>query len=108
MYVLLDDQENVLIDEIDYVTGEHHHLFVEPERIDAINSYRNKEARISKFFPWYSFEGDYHLVKKSKWLRNLQHRLSLHKNAILNDGCDSHHSRLFSLKLCSFTLGGMS
>lgn len=26
MYVLLDDQENVLIDEIDYVTGEHHHL----------------------------------------------------------------------------------
>ena len=82
MYVLLDDQENVLIDEIDYVTGEHHHLFVEPERIDAINSYRNKEARISKFFPWYSFEGDYHLVKKSKWLRNLQYRLSLHKNAI--------------------------
>ena len=64
MYVLLDDQENVLIDEIDYVTGEHHHLFVEPERIDAINSYRNKEARISKFFPWYSFEGDYHLVKR--------------------------------------------
>lgn len=80
--VLLDDQGNVLIDEIDYVTGEHHQLFVAPERIDAINSYRNKEARIKKFFPWYSFEGDYHLVKKSKWLRNLNHRLSLHKNAI--------------------------
>lgn len=47
MYVLLDDQGNVLIDEIDYVTG----LFVAPERIDAINSYRNKEARIKKFFP---------------------------------------------------------
>lgn len=78
MYVLLDDQGNVLIDEIDYVTG----LFVAPERIDAINSYRNKKARIKKFFPWYSFEGDYHLVKKSKWLRNLKHRLSLHKNAI--------------------------
>ena len=50
MYVLLDDQENVLIDEIDYVTGEHHHLFVAPERIDAINSYHNKEAkRVSGF-----------------------------------------------------------
>lgn len=47
--VLLDDQGNVLIDEIDYVTGEHHQLFVAPERIDAINSYRNKEARIKKF-----------------------------------------------------------
>ena len=82
MYVLLDDQRNVLIDEIDYVTGEHHQLFVAPERIDAINSYRNKKARIKKFFPWYSFEGDYHLVKNSKWLRNLNHRLSLHKNAI--------------------------
>lgn len=46
MYVLLDDQGNVLIDEVDYVTGEHHQLFVAPERIDAINSYRNKEARI--------------------------------------------------------------
>lgn len=82
MYVLLDDQGNVLIDEVDYVTGEHHQLFIEPERIDAINSYRNKEARIKKFFPWYSFEGDYHLVKKSKWIYNL-HRLSSHKNKLL-------------------------
>ena len=50
MYVLLDDQGNVLIDEVDYVTGEHHQLFVAPERIDAINSYRNKEAH-QEIFP---------------------------------------------------------
>ena len=49
MYVLLDDQGNVLIDEVDYVTGEHHQLFVAPERIDAINSYRNKERASRNF-----------------------------------------------------------
>ena len=103
MYVLLDDQRNVLIDEIDYVTGEHHQLFVAPERIDAINSYRNKKARIKKFFPWYSFEGDYHLVKKSKWLRNLNHRLSLHKNAIKKTAV-THITAVFVI----FTSAGMS
>ena len=82
MYILLDNQGNVLIDEIDYLTGKHHQHFVNPERIVAINSYRNKKARLKTFFPWYSFEGDYRLVRKGKWLWNLQHRLSLHKNTI--------------------------
>ena len=52
------------------------------DSVRLINLFNVAQARIKKFFPWYSFEGDYHLVKKSKWLRNLQHRLSLHKNTI--------------------------
>ena len=77
MYILLDDQENVLIDEVDYVTGEHHQHFASLEEIDAINSYRNKDARIKKFFPWHSFKEDYHLVKESKWIHNIQQSLSM-------------------------------
>ena len=82
MYVLLDDQGNVLIEETNLATGDSLERFVKPEKIKAINTYRNKDARVKTFFPWYSFKNSYHLVKKSKWLRNLQHRLSLHKNAI--------------------------
>lgn len=75
MYVLLNRQGDVLIDEINYLTNEHHQHFVNPEKIDAINSYRNKEAKIKTFFPWHSFKGDYQLVKKSKWLWDLRQNI---------------------------------
>ena len=48
MYILLDNQGKVLIDEIDYLTGDHHQHFVDPKRIVTINSYRNKKAWLYK------------------------------------------------------------
>lgn len=82
MYILLDNQGKVLIDEIDYLTGDHHQHFVDPKRIVAINSYRNKKARLKTFFPWYSFKNDYRLVRKGKWLWNLRKDYGLQKNTI--------------------------
>lgn len=77
MYVLLDDRGNVLIEETDFATGHRIERFIEPEKIKAINTYRNKDARIKTFFPWYSFKNDYHLVKKSKWLRSMEQNIAL-------------------------------
>ena len=51
MYVLLDDRGNVLIEETDFATGHRIERFIEPEKIKAINTYRNKDARIKTFFP---------------------------------------------------------
>nr|WP_321315202.1 hypothetical protein [uncultured Ligilactobacillus sp.] len=42
MYVLLDDEGNVLIEEMDLVSGGSIDRFVKPEKIRVINSYRNK------------------------------------------------------------------
>ncbi|WP_290033167.1 hypothetical protein [Ligilactobacillus cholophilus] len=77
MYVLLDDEGNVLIEEMDLVSGGSIDRFVKPEKIRVINSYRNKDARVKTFFPWYSFKNKYHLVKKSKWLRSIKGNIAL-------------------------------
>lgn len=77
MYVLLDDQGNVLIEETNLATGDSLERFVKPEKIKAINTYRNKDARVKTFFPWYSFKNSYHLVKKSKWLHSVKGNIAL-------------------------------
>lgn len=72
MFVLLDEQDRVLIQEVDIVTNKVHYEFVKPAVIDSINTYRTKCAKLKLFFPWYSFEGDYHLMRKRNWIRKLK------------------------------------
>lgn len=50
MYILMNQNYEVLITETSLITGEKSCYFAKPEAIKAINSYRNKDAKVKTFY----------------------------------------------------------
>lgn len=71
MYVMVNDQGNVLVEEYDIPSNTSRFFFADLDTIAAINTYSSKDVTIKKFFPWSSPElDDCRLIKKKIWLKS--------------------------------------
>lgn len=63
MYVLLNNNNEILIEETDLLTDSKIYFFASFKSLDSINSYRNKSAKIKSFWIKVPYP-HYHWVKK--------------------------------------------
>lgn len=71
MYVMVNEQGNVLVEEYDIPSNTSHFFFADLGTIIAINTYSTKDITIKKFFPWSSPKSNNcRLIKKKIWFKN--------------------------------------